>query len=67
MADDWVLDVLIDLSDFARRNEMSELVSELERTIEVARRELADRHRSAEPGADLSTDRLPDTWVTTGS
>lgn len=61
MADDWILDVLIDLTDFARRNEMSELVSELERTIEVARRELA------ELGADRQAGTLRDTSVSTGS
>lgn len=43
MADDWILDVLADLSDFARRNEMLLLVDELQRARVVAREELAAR------------------------
>jgi hypothetical protein len=43
MADDWVLDVLADLTDFAQRNELPVLAAELERTRDIARAELAAR------------------------
>lgn len=41
MKNEWILDVLVDLRDFAMSNELPELATQLERTTLVARFELA--------------------------
>jgi hypothetical protein len=43
MQNDWILDVLTDLEDFARANDLEWLAGELHRTREVAEVELSLR------------------------
>jgi hypothetical protein len=44
---DWIIDVLTDLHAYARLNGMEALAEQVERTLEVARAEIAAR--TAEP------------------
>ncbi|APO85714.1 MULTISPECIES: hypothetical protein [unclassified Marivivens] len=48
MGKTWILDVLDDLRAFADLNGMPALVSELDRTSDVARRELASKIGTAQ-------------------
>ena len=49
MSYSWITDVLTDLRDFARANDMTELARHLEGTLDLARAEIARvEHGSAE-------------------
>lgn len=43
MRNDWIIDVLTDLEDFARANDLERLAEELHRTREIAEVELSLR------------------------
>jgi hypothetical protein len=47
MANDWILDVLADLKQFAARNDLSALAEQLERATAVASFELASHEQRA--------------------
>ncbi|WP_226779329.1 hypothetical protein [Oceaniglobus trochenteri] len=47
MANDWILDVLADLSQFAARNDLAALAVQLEQTAAVAAREIASNELRA--------------------
>lgn len=47
MANDWILDVLVDLKQFASRNDFSALAEQLERASAVASFEIASQEQRA--------------------
>lgn len=40
MSQDWMIDVLVDLRDFAQKNDLDKLASQLDGTIHIAAAEL---------------------------
>jgi hypothetical protein len=58
MQDNWILDVLADLCDFARANHLEALASALERTSEVAMVELSAESVLLLGGGDQSAGSL---------
>jgi hypothetical protein len=42
MRHDWILDMLADLQDYARRNDLPELAQKTEEALVVARREIGE-------------------------
>jgi len=46
MSHDWMLDVLADLTTYARRNDLPALASRLEQTVHAARFEIAAQRTS---------------------
>ncbi|KAJ55044.1 hypothetical protein ACMU_14910 [Actibacterium mucosum KCTC 23349] len=51
MANEWIIDVLVDLQDFARNNDMPGLVKQLDESLAVARAEVAAGRRVTAPSA----------------
>jgi len=47
MANDWILDVLADLKQFAARNDLTALAAQLDHTAVVAANEIASNHMRA--------------------
>jgi hypothetical protein len=50
MRHDWILDVLADLRNYARKNGMRDLADQVERTLAVARAEIAAAETSEDTG-----------------
>jgi hypothetical protein len=46
MSQDWMIDVLVDLRDFAQKNDLDKLASQLDGTIHIAATELIAHART---------------------
>ena len=51
MANEWIIEVLDDLQEFARKNEMPALAQQLDDTLAVARDEVSAGRRATAPMA----------------
>lgn len=54
MRHDWIIDVLSDLQDYARRNDLAELALKVDEALAAARREIAAADADAPPSLILS-------------
>lgn len=51
MANEWIIDVLTDLQNFARQNDMPDLVTKLDDSLNAARAQVSPGRRTTSPGA----------------
>ena len=54
MRHDWIFDVLTDLRSYAEKNDLPAIAQQAEIALDVARKELTEKTKSEQAGADQS-------------
>lgn len=54
MANDWIIDVIVDLRDYAAKNGLPELSKQLDQAMLVAVTEVTSRDMGVRRGADIT-------------